>query len=224
MARKLFYICAGMFLLALSSQLGIPNANAQVFHDDFNGTSLDPAHWVVSGGGTITVAGGTATLSAPCGLFPYVTSLNNPFPATGDFLIRVGFQYLDPKDGGNGFGATNGLTLGQAGVGFWLWQDICCGGFRAACGETVVPLAAAPETNYHVYEWQYLSGVYYFYVDGVLKASAASSFRPTGFFFGHPPFDYCPWTTQQIDFVHVEPLGVTAVAGNSWGKLKAMYR
>ena len=229
MARKYFLVAVAMLMLALSSQLGLSSANAQVFHDDFNGTTLDPGHWVVAGGGTITVSGGTATLAAPCVvgepgvLFPYVTTLNNPFPATGDFLIRVGFRYPDPQAGGNGFGATNGFILGQSGIGFWLWQDFG-EGLRAACGETVVPLAAAPEANYHVYEWRYIGGVYQFYVDGVLKASAASSFRPTGFFFGHPPFDYCPWTTQQIDFVHVEPLGVTAVAGSSWGRLKAMYR
>ena len=143
---------------------------------------------------------------------------------TGDFLIRVGFRYPDPQAGGNGFGATNGFIVGQPGIGYWLWQDFCCGGLRAACGETVVPLAAAPETNYHVYEWRYLSGVYYFYVDGVPTANAASAFRPTGFFFGHPPTSFCPWTTQQIDFVHVEPLGVTSVASTSWGRLKAMYR
>jgi hypothetical protein len=203
----------------------VRTATAQTFHDDFDGSGLDPARWVVAGGGTITVAGGTTTLSASCGqVFPYVTSLNNPFPATGDFLVRVGFRYPDPQAGGNGFGATNGFIVGQPGIGYWLWQDFCCGGLRAACGETVVPLAAAPETNYHVYEWRYLSGVYHFYVDGVLTASAASSFRPTGFFFGHPPTAFCAWTTQQIDFVHVEPLGVTSVAGSSWGQLKAIYR
>jgi hypothetical protein len=212
-----------MFLLALCSQFAMPSANAQVFHDDFNGTSLDPTHWVVGGGGAITVAGGTATLSSGCNeQFPYVTTLNNPFPATGDFLIRVGFRYPAPDYSGDGFGATNGFIVGQAGIGYWLWQD-AGGGLRAACGETVVPLAAAPETNYHVYEWQYLSGVYHFYLDGVLTASAASSFRPTGFFFGHPPTSSCFWTTQQIDFVHVEPLGVTATAGTTWGRLKAMY-
>ena len=231
MGRHCFTLCAGLVLLALASQLGMSIANAQVFHDDFNGTSLDPAHWVVAGGGTIAVAGGTATLAAPCVVgepgveFPYVTTLNNPFPATGDFLIRVGFRYPDPQAGGNGFGATNGLIIGQPGIGYWLWQDFCCGGLRAGVGETVVPLAAAPETNYHVYEWQYLSGVYHFYVDGVLTASAASAFRPTGFFFGHPPLTtFCPWTAQQIDFVHVEPLGVTATACTTWGRLKAIYR
>ena len=84
MARSNFLVAAGMLMLALSSQLGMSSASAQVFHDDFNSTSLDPAHWVVAGGGTITVAGGTATLSAGCGeQFPYVTTLNNPFARDG---------------------------------------------------------------------------------------------------------------------------------------------
>jgi hypothetical protein len=223
--RPPFFSFAPMLLIVLCAQFATSRANAQVFHDDFDGTSLDPAHWVVAGGGTITVAAGTATLSAGCGdAFPYVTTLNNPFPLTGDFLIRVGFRYPDPQAGGNGFGAVNGFIVGQAGIGYWLWQDFCCGGLRAACGETVVPIAPAPEINYHVYEWRYLSGVYYFYVDGVPTANAASSFRPTGFFFGHPPTGFCPWTTQQIDFVHIESLGVTATAGTTWGSLKAIYR
>src|SRR5438067_2518808 len=81
-ARKLFYFCAGVFLLVL---LWLPTASivgAQVFHDDFDGNALESTKWNVAGGGVISVAGGTATLSAPCGQFPYVTTLNTPFPAT----------------------------------------------------------------------------------------------------------------------------------------------
>lgn len=198
---------------------------AQVFHDDFNGTSLDLSRWNIQGGGNIAVAGGYSTQSAGCNeQFPYVTTITNPFPTNGDFLIRVGFSYPSPDQGGNGFGATNGFTIGLPGTGYWVWQDYCCGGLRAACGDLVVPIAPAGDTQYHVYEWRYIGGVYSLYVDNVFMASDASTFRPDGFFFGHPPYNYCPWTTQQIDFVHIEPIGVTGSRANSWGRLKAMYR
>lgn len=212
------------FVMTLLSVLARASA-AQVFHDDFNGTSLDLSKWNVQGAGSITVAGGYSTQSAGCSQqFPYVTTVANPFPAAGDFLIRVGFSYPSPSDGGNGFGATTGFTLGLPGTGYWVWQDYCCGGLRAVCGDLVVPIAPAGDTNYRVYEWRYIGGVYSLYVDNVFMASDESTFRPEGFFFGHPPFSYCPWTTQQIDFVHIEPIGVTGSGKSSWGRLKAMYR
>lgn len=199
--------------------------NAQVFHDDFDGTSLDPAKWNVAGGGVITVAGGFSTQSAACNqVFPYVTTVSNPFPETGDFIVRVGFQYPSPSNGGNGFGATTGFVLGQPGTGYWVWQDYCCGGLRAVCGNLVVPIAPAGDTGYHLYEWRYIGGVYSLYVDGTLRASDVSAFRPVGFFFGHPPYAYCPWTTQAIDFVHIEAANVTSARASTWGRVKAIYR
>ena len=202
--------------------------HAQVFHDDFDGTSLDPAKWTIAGGGTVAVAGGFATLSSTNGdMFPYVTSVTNSFPPTGDFLIRVGFRYPDPRLGGNGFGSPNGLVIGNPGVGFWVWQDqLIGGGLRAACGDNLVQLAPAPETNYHVYEWRCIGTTYSFYVDAQLVATDASKFRPNGFFFGHPtPFTYCcGWTTQEIDFVHIEAGNLTPARASSWGRVKALYR
>ncbi len=199
--------------------------SAQVFHDDFDGTSLDPAKWNVAGGGTISVAGGFSTQSAGCGeMFPYVTTVSNPFPTSGDFIIRVGFSYPNPSSGGNGFGAATGFVLGQPGTGYWVWQDYCCGGLRAVCGNLVVPISPAGDTGYHVYEWDYIGGAYSLYVDGTFRASDASTFRPVDFFFGHPPFTYCPWTTQSIDFVDIREVGVTPTRNSSWGRVKAMYR
>ena len=152
------------------------------------------------------------------------STIADPFPTSGDFLIRVGFSYPAPGVGGNGFGATTGFVIGQPGTGYWVWQDFCCGGLRAVCGDLVVPIAPAGDTSYHVYEWRYISGVYSLYVDNVFMANDESTFRPQGFFFGHPPRPYCEWTTQQIDFLHIEPIGVTSSRANSWGRLKAMYR
>ncbi len=206
--------------------LPIRSAHAQVFHDDFDGTSLDLSKWNVGGGGTVSVAGGFATLSAGCGeQFPYLTSKVDPFPATGDFLVRVGFRYPDPAQGGNGFGATGTWNNPYPLRAFGVWQDFCCGGFRAYYGDGgTVFLANAPETNYHVFEWDYVGGTYELYVDNVLRGSGASAYRPVGIFLGHPPYSYCPWTTSEVDFVHIEPIGLTPAHMDSWGRLKLIYR
>lgn len=200
-------------------------AGAQVFHDDFDGSSLDPTKWHIDGAGTISVSGGTATLSSGCGeVFPYVTSVSNPFPTSGDFILRVGFSYPEPNSGGNGFGATTGFTLGGPGTGFWVWQDLCCGGLRASCGDIVVPIGLAGDTSYHVYEWRYLSGVYSLFVDDHFLAIDQSNFRPVGFFFGHPLSSFCPWSTQAIDFVDIRAIGVTPTERSTWSRIKAIYR
>jgi hypothetical protein len=213
----------GLFLCALI--LSSSPVHAQVFHDDFDGTSLDLTKWALGGGGTVSVAGGVATLSAGCGQFPYITSKMNPFPVTGDFLVRVGFRYPSPAQGGNGFGATDSWNNPYPLRAFGVWQDFCCGGFRAYYGDGgTVFLASAPETAYHVFEWRYSGGIYEMYVDDVLQGSGASHFRPTGIFLGHPPYDYCPWTTSEVDFVHIEFIGTTPTRSAPWGRLKVLYR
>jgi hypothetical protein len=210
-----------VLLLAVSC---VAQASAQILYDEFNGLSLDPARWSVSGGGTVSVADGALALSASCGLFPYVTTVNNPFPATGDFYVRVGFRYTSPQAGGNGFGVTNGWAIGGPGRGCWVWQDYCCGGLRAVCGDLLVTIANAPESGYHVYEWRCVNSVYQFFFDGVLLATNSSSFRPTGFFIGSPAINYCPWTSQQTNFVEIGPFLPTATRPTSWGRLKTVYR
>jgi hypothetical protein len=217
---------SGACIIALCLVLGLPIAStalAQVFDDQFDGASIDLSKWNVNlGGGTIIVAGGRATLSAPCGAqFPYLTIKTNPFPATGDFLIRVGFRYPDVEYGGNGFG------FDYVQRGFGVWQDRCCGPLRVAVGDlypVYPPGLPSPDTTYHVYEWDYIEGTYYFFLDGHAVAANTTSFRPTTLFFGHPPYSYCPWTTQEIDFVHVEPIVPLTARSASWSRLKAIYR
>src|SRR5262245_31607635 len=65
-------------------------AGAQVFHDDFNGDSLDPAVWSVDlgDGGQISVANGVVTVTCTGSTFPVTTTVEDPFPP-GEFLVRV---------------------------------------------------------------------------------------------------------------------------------------
>ena len=217
--KILFLVALTFFLFAASYR---PLA-AQVFHDDFDGPGIDSTRWNLDpGGGSVIVSEGRATLAAPCGTqFPYLTSKDNPFPLSGDFLIRVGFRYPDVQWGGNGFG------YDYVQRGFGVWQDACCGPLRVAIGDNYPiypPGLASPDTSYHVYEWRCLSGTYYLYLDGNLIGSNESQFRPTKIFFGHPPTSYCPWTTQEIDFVDIEAIGVTVVQQSTWGRLKSRYK
>jgi hypothetical protein len=199
-----------------------PLACAQVFHEDFSGPTLDPTKWDLSlGGGSAAFANGRLTLSAPPGQFPYLTSKYNPFPAQGDFMVRVGFRYPDVQIDGNGFGAE------YVERGFGVWQDLCCGPLRVAVGDLYPfypPGLPNPDTGYHTYEWDYLGGAYYFYLDGSFVTSSLSSYRPTQVFFGHPPQTAAAWTTQEVDFVHVEWLNVVPAKARTWGRLKTLYR
>jgi hypothetical protein len=210
-----------VFILVLATAASLP-ATAQVFHDDFNGPTLDLGKWNLNlGGGSAVFANGRLTLSAPPGQFPYLTSRYNPFPAQGDFMVRVGFRYPDVQMDGNGFGAD------YAERGFGVWQDLCCGPLRAAVGDVYPfypPGLPVPDTTYHVYEWDYIGGTYYFYLDGSFVLLNASSYRPALIFFGHPPQTASAWTTQEIDFVHIEAFNVVPTRTQSWGRLKTLYR
>jgi hypothetical protein len=202
-------------------------ARADIFHDDFTGPSLDASRWSLSaGGGTATFVDGRLVLAAPCGAqFPSITTVSNPFPLTGDFTFVVGFRYVDVQAGGNGLYAPNGFTYGGAVHGFQIWQDYCCAnGIQVVVGEKQVRLTPPPDTNYHTYEWRYIAGEYQFFFDGNFVTSSVSSFRPTGILVGHPPYSYCPWTTQSVDYIHIAPLLTTAAKATSWGRVKQFYR
>jgi len=225
MRPKALLVCAGILLL------GFPvSTRAQVFHDDFDGTALDPSKWNRAGGGTVSVSAGFLNLSAADGMqFPYLTPSTNPFPTTGDFFVRVGMRYSYVGIGGNGLGFDYNQLL------VCLWQDACyspnnplgCGGLRACVGDGTAYYVTdrnTQDTRYHIFEWVYHGGLYRLSVDGVEVAQDASPSRPDRFFLGHPPYAYFDWTSQQIDFVHIEYGTPTPTLYRSWGQLKTHYR
>ncbi len=202
--------------LALATAL---TAQAQVFHDDFDGSALDPARWNLDvGDGACVVAGGHLTLSCDGGEFPYVIPNTDPFPAAVDILIRVGFRYPYVLSGGTGFGAQFIMQ------GFGVWQD-SSGYLRIAVGDLYpVPVSTAIDNAPHVVEWQYLAGVWSAWFDGAFVASEPSDFLPTTLFFGHPPEPHNWWTTLEIDFVHIEALGGVPTQASTWGDVKSLFR
>ena len=216
-ARAFFFVCAGLWLLL---PFAAPSRADVVFHEDFNGPILDPAKWSVNpGNGTLAFADGQMTLAAPCnGQFPYVVTTQNPFPTEGDFVLTVGFRYVDVQWGGNGFGSND--------PAFGVWQDMCCGPLRMAFGGTTVWLSSFPhpDLRYHVYKWEYVGGTYSATIDGEPVGSSTSAYRPTQFFFGHPPYRYCPWTTQETDFMDIQVPHTTVAMSQTWGHIKSLYR
>lgn len=213
----------GSLLLGMSGP-----ALAQTFHEDFNGSALDTTVWSAdAGNGQIVVGNGVVTLSCASGEFPVVRSRWDPFPPD-DFRVRVGMRYVSQAFCGDGVGAMDNFwedyATGTACRPFLLWQD---GGglyvYSGSAGST--PLAGAPETAYHVYEWLYLNGQYQFSMDGVIRANGGCAPRATEIFFGHPhPISCSPWTSFEIDFIDIAPLGATLARGKSWGGVKQRYR
>lgn len=220
-ATWLAFACASALVLG-------SNAHAQTFHDDFDGTALDPTVWSADpGSGQIVVANGVVTLSCSGPTFPVVTTRNDPFPS-GDFRVRVGMQYVSQGFCGDGFGTMDNFWedyYGTACRPFLLWQD--SGGLYVYTGSSgPTGLAPPPETGYHICEWVYMGGQYEFSMDGVIRASGGCAPRATSIFFGHPHPIGCggPWSSIAIDFIDISPVGATPTRGVSWGGLKQIYR
>jgi hypothetical protein len=210
-------------LFAATTAVG--TARAQTFHDDFSGTSLDPSVWSVElGAGQLTVGNGVASLTCTGNPFPVATTIADPFP-DGDFAVTVGLKYQQVAYCGDGFGATDNFH-GEGCSPFKLWQD--SGGWYVYCGsQDYTLLSPSPNTDYHVYEWDYVNGYYLFFLDGVLVTGGGCAPRPTAFFFGHPHPITCNqtnWTSFQIDFVDIHPIGAVRTRAATWGRVKSTYR
>jgi hypothetical protein len=108
--------------------------------------------------------------------------------------------------------------------GFGVWQD-SQGFLRALIGDLYpVLLSTAIDNNPHVFTWRCIEGVWSMWLDGTFVASDESDYRPSTLFFGHPTEPRPYWTTQEIDYVHIEPIGSVTVGAERWGSIKASYR
>ena len=181
--------------------------------------------WSVEpGDGVVLVANGVVTMSCAGSTFPVATTVADPFPP-GDFLVSVRMRYTSVGACGDGFGAMDNFWedyYGTACRPFLLWQDT---GLYSYTGSSTSYAIGGPTSEYHLYQWSYVEGRYTFLLDGVTLSSGDCAPRATRLFFGHPhPIACGPWTSLEIDYVRVEPIGVTPTRKSSWGSVKARYR
>lgn len=135
-----------------------PNATADPngFHEHFEGSALDPAHWVaLPQGGVLNVGDGQLDMfvTAPARSFPYIVTRNPVVPATGPFYVE--WVYAVPTSGSGQ--TTFGLdALPPMGVG-----------------------DAVSATHTFNTQWRYSSIVCY--VEGQEVGLAAKAFNTPGF-------------------------------------------
>jgi hypothetical protein len=208
-------------LLALLVLAAPPRVEAQI-HDDFDGTTLDGSFWgLIAADGSATVSGGLLTLTGGT-QFPIVYALTNPFPATGDFELRVRARYLQQAFCGHGIYAAAHPDFGY---GARLYYDSL--GLRALVGDVWPVNIAGSATAFHVYEWIVTGTTYSFYVDGNLVTTDDSAYRPLGLWIGQvQPVGGCFssfWGGMQIDYIYAEPHGAIPTESSTWGRVKALY-
>jgi len=243
-ARSLKLSCLNcLFLVVLlffplgSIALATNDGNV-IFYEDFNDSTLDMSTWMVqentnlsrypAWGGAIALNDSCVWLSSEGSVFPWINTIANPFPSSGDFAVTWKLTYTTIADWGDGFiiycpphaDPSNPykdrvLTLwaGDHGpdatsiyielFGYGVW-DKEVPGFR-------------PTSEAHLYRLEYRQGTYTVYVDGTAVASQRSQVRPDGIGIGHPPVNTLPnspestqmwaywgWTSSKTDYVQVE--------------------
>lgn len=208
------------FTLVLPFATGTQSDSNVIFSDDFDRTQVDALKWVVventnmSGypawGGAINVKAGQIAFSSNGSTFPWVRTLNNPFPSVGDFAVEFSLTYKIIGDSGNGVrifsNQQNPNVYDSANNIFTLWAHdegettgvILIELFNKVVYKDYVP-GFKPTSPVHTYRLEYVKGNYTVYVDNRAVASMASQIRPTAIGLGHPPIPtlpYPPETTQ----------------------------
>ena len=140
----------------------------------------------------------------------------NPFPAVGNFSLKVGFQYTAVTGFGSGFAADDNDPINGAASTWWpvvyaLFQD----NFpqQLELWNYAGPQAQfpAPDLNYHTIEFRWLDSIDEYYLDGQLVASITRTNtvpRPVVFWMGNPVVtDHTDiWTSFKVDYVEVDAL------------------
>lgn len=189
--------------------------------DEFTGAGLDDQKWVViQGAGQVEVADGVARLTSAGQTFPLVYARTNPFPAEGNFTVKVRLRYVSVAERGVGFrlgttladyGANQDLARAELFQGrlIEIWQDAV--NWHVAVGEqnTPVHVLPAPDLDWHQVDVNYIEGVYQIRLDGAeVYRSNPLAQRPAVLWFGNPAqVDSAgPWSSLELESVTVEPL------------------
>ncbi|XHH07943.1 MAG: hypothetical protein ACFCUE_10240 [Candidatus Bathyarchaeia archaeon] len=195
-------------------------SSAVLFEDQFDGVMVDASKWLItentdlSGypawGGKVTVQDGYIAFSSNGSTYPWVRTLNNPFPSNGDFTVEFNVTYTVIADSGNGIRIYSNKQVNNeydwSNNIFTLWAHdegettgvILIELFNQVIYKDYVS-GFKPSSPAHNYRFEYCGGNYTVYVDGKAVASKPSDLRPTAIGLGHPPVStlpYSPETTQ----------------------------
>ncbi len=224
--------------VAVTSSCGAPVTNV-LFAEDFL-APLSPTKWTVdSTGGTVTSGGGLVAVSGSgSSRFPYVQSVSNPFPATGNFSLYCKAKYS--ALGNNGTGACVGSQLvvppgGAAGIfnsglTFSWWGDTAYSeafsantnmqAFVGAITQNLYISATPSPSVVHEYETCVIGSTATTYRDGVQIGTATLPVgwsRPAYVWFGNPVVGYLGvWSSFETYKIEVRQLGaaVAPMSGN----------
>ncbi len=195
-------------LLAAATVLRPPPRRASAdptyyYEENFDGTALSPARWAIATNGypdpAVSVGGGLLQMGrvgAASLDFPYVASVGQPFPSTGDFRIELTGQYTSATGKGDGvdvLGPNNEVVL-------QIWDDNSLGNTQAyLLGSGLAYISPGA----HTYALDVRASGASFSVDGTLQLTGPPIPRPTKMWIGHPTIDELdgtyPGMIPQID-------------------------
>jgi hypothetical protein len=234
-ASNIFAISVFIFVMLCSSLIRVTSVKAEessFFSEHFDGPAIDTSKWNVqeqnvnlSGNpawrGNVTVKNSCLYMSSNGSAFPYIQTVDNPFPKSGDFILQFSMQYTTIADWGDGLMLGNGTpTLDQTG-----WHNKIFDVWAADKGTVFDPQTrqavsnnqtniyielldkAVYEMDYsgfkptspvQIYELAYINGVYHVYVNGSEVAQAQSDVRPTTIIIGEPPIFDLPQSPENM--------------------------
>ena len=206
---------------------------ATVFRDNFDGTTLNPASWIVEqSNGAYDVSGGQLNLrSVPSG-FPQIASLPSIVPSASAIKLRFGFQFGNTTCFGSALGARVLDCIAACGCPpYYSFHRDCAVGTdvrmpaQTACDVAVTSFEGASPT-YHVGELTIYADSVVAVVDGITTYSASGHWpAPSAIWFGSVGSPCCAYTEFSVDFAEVMVLSTPVpVRRQSWGTLKVRYR
>lgn len=206
------------------SQCG-STVTSTLFADDFAGSSVDGSKWLLdTTGGTVGVASGKVTFSGGSNRFPYARTVQNPFPATGDFSLYCKARLVSANTYGTGpcFAGEKTISAGGAawtydsGTSFGIWQNfVYVQANDGVSNKTVIAnQTIANPTQAHEFEFCVQNNAVKVFQDGSLIASGTMPtgwHRPTAVMMGNPVVAATPWSSFETDKVEVRALASAQV-------------
>ncbi len=192
----------------------------RLLFDHFDSVGLDQERWrLLSRGGEVQISGSELRLNSVGQSFPLVHPRRNPFPAAGNFGLRLNLRYLDGADRGSGvwLGAPRAdlynASPDQADFSdrriVEIRQDSDDWQIVFGREESPVYRLAGPELGSHDIDINYIENHYQIMVDGEeVYLSEATTVRPTFFWIGSPRQAEAgsQWSGLAIDLIGVEQL------------------